>query len=224
LIGLLSGPGVILPGDTEVQGNLTVDGTTDATGLLFAHADLEVGGNAALVGFLNVSGLLTARGGFTVNASAQGITLPAQSLAQAALAQGAALQAVWLGTANTTKTALGVPPAVALNTLALDAREDVTRYELVIAQVTTEIAAVGNPSFTVTWTLRRGTTDMQSRILTYSSTSTQATTIDIPLTMVRLQPITAPTAQAWSLMGSATPISGGSVYHTFSQLSALQFS
>lgn len=217
LVGLLSGPGVILPGDTEVQGNLQVDGAATIASTL--QAGDTIVHNLTANAVATIAGLLTAGGGLTVGGA---VTFPPLSIGGAALAKGASLQGLWLGTANTTKQPLGVAPAIAFNTVAIDAREDVSRWELVIAQVTTEIAAVGNPAFTVTWTLRRGTTDMQSRVLTYTSTSTQATTVDIPLTMVRLQQITAPLAQTWSLMGSST-ISGGSVYHTFSQLYALQF-
>jgi hypothetical protein len=224
LIGLLSGPGVILPGDTEVQGNLTVDGTTDLTGILKAHGDLEAFGNSSLLGFLTVNGALTAQGGLTVS-GASPVVFPPGAIAGSALGPNAAILFAASGASNLTPIGLATTPA---QLTLLNVPLEVTgHWSLILAQATVRItfgasAPPLNPQIQLS--IRRGpTTDVQLRQLAYTALAANAPVIDIPITLVRLDQITD-VLQQWQLWASMlTTPAGVSAQVVFSQLHAIQF-
>jgi hypothetical protein len=229
LVGLLSGPGVILPGDTEVQGNLLVDGTTTLTGLLTASggittpdlktATLETSGTTPV----QIAGGLTVSGG--------PIVLPAGSIAGAAFQPNASVNCAASGVVATPPSGqMRITPTPGPLTLIcnvnLPAVEDNVRYEIVIAQLTMEVSVPsGSQAIYPYFTLMRGANTMQSRGFTYATGATDALhLLDIPLTMVR---VAVPTdlSNTWSVWWQSAGGAGTGAYVDilFGQMHCIQF-
>jgi hypothetical protein len=216
LIGLLSGPGVILPGDTEVQGNLQVDGTLSASGAAQV-GPLTVSGPAT------IAGLLTGQNGLTISAGP--VNFPAGAIDPSDLAPGSGALYAASGASNLTPVGLASTPAQC--TILNVPNEVVGHWSLILAQATLRVtfgasAPPLNPQ--IQFSIRRGpTTDVQLRQLAYTALVANAPVLDIPITLVRLDQITD-TVQQWQLWASMlTSPAGVSAQVVFSQLHAIQF-
>lgn len=217
----------IIPDNVLIQGNLEVAGNTQLDGTLQVSAPTTLG-------ILNVSNTATFLSAVAMDGAViipnGPVTLPPGSIAGAALAPGAAVQGVWVGTARTTPLGLN-PTLVELASVATDATEDPNRWSLVVAQATArlEFGASGTaPNGTVTLTIRRGATDVQSRTFTYDTSylgTLDGLDLDIPYTMIRLAK-PGDTTNIWRVMGSLTQVGGGDpldVFCQFAQVHTIQF-
>jgi hypothetical protein len=233
LIGLLSGPGVVLPGDTEVQGNLTVDQTTHLIGLLTASAGITTPDVKTTT--LEASGAvsansLTVTNGLTVSGGS--VVLPAGSVAGAAFQPNASVNCaasgvvVAPGSGVMRITPPTQPPTLICN-VNLPANEDSVRYEIVIAQLTMEVSvpASGSQSINPYFILQRGNNVMQSRGFTYAGgAATGIDIMDVPITMVR---IAVPTdlSHTWSIWWQSAGGAGTGSWADilFGQMHCIQF-
>lgn len=232
VISMLAGPGIILPGDTEVQGNLLVDGDADIQGLLRAHGGFENFSGASFLSTVQISGLLTVLGGLTVS-GAQPVVFPPGAIQGAALAPNAAIHAVGVSTAVTpgsgTMRVTRATPATPMEvtSLTLPSTEDQGRWELVIAQVTMEAYGQASSFVIPQIDLRRGAAGtpvvQQSRQFTYGG---GLPITDFPLTIVRIG-IPSDLSHRWSLGWGTAGGSGvdGTAWADilFAQLYAIQF-
>jgi hypothetical protein len=227
LVGLLSGPGVILPGDTEVQGNLLVDGTTHLLGLLTASGGLTT--PDVQTSTLEASGLVQLAGGLTVSGGS--VVLPAGSVAGSTFQPNASVNCAASGVVVAPPSgAMRITPTTQPQTLIcnvnLPATEDAVRYEIVIAQLTMEVSVPsGSQAINPYFTLMRGSNTMQSRGFTYATGASDALhLLDIPLTMVR---IAVPTdlSHTWSIWWQSAGGTGTGSWADilFGQMHCIQF-
>jgi hypothetical protein len=210
---------LIVQGDLDVTGNATIGGLLTAGGIA---SNGSVSGSLGLFGQVNVGD-----GGLQVTGP---LTLPVNSLNPAWLAPGAATTGVWIGTAQTTPLGFSNPTLVELANAATSVSEDPNRWSLVLAQVTVRVqfgASGSAPNGTVTLTIRRGATDVQTRSFIYDASYLQddGLDLDIPYTLVRLAK-PGDTSNIWRVMGSLTQVGGGDpidVLRTFAQVHVVQF-
>src|SRR5262245_14708965 len=216
----------VIPEDLLIVGNLEVDGTSLLHGLVTPPAGIDTGNLTASMtslGDTTVRTNLTVEDSLHVNGD---ITLLAGSLDGAAFAPGATIKTAVTGTANTSAITLNAT-AQEIAFVDLPAEEVGTgRWELIILQATVSFAYTGAVAAgsSITATLHRGAgagTDVQFRSLLVSFSA--PTTVEVPLTMVRLTQPTAADANRWSYKCAASVAANYTVRSTFGQLHVVQF-
>jgi hypothetical protein len=214
-------------GSLDVRDNLHVGGTSILTGQVSAPTGIDTGiltASTALLQAVTVSGALQAQAGLTVSAGP--VVLPNQSIDGAAFMKSATVQTVAVGTARTTELVLTATPQQVAS-VTLDASEELGRWQVIFAQATFRVSfgSATVPSSTAPrLTLRRASTDLQSRSFPWSTDPAPSPYINrsVPVTMVR---ITQPgdLAHDYSLWGDDwNAIGGGNSAISFAQLHVIQ--
>lgn len=211
----------IIPDNVVIQGNLEV------TGDALIDGALDVTGAASFDSTLTAVGLVRAMHGLQVDAGP--VTLPAGTVAGAALVPGSGVFTAQTGTAQTAQQPLTATPRD-LCEIILSPADDPARWQLVLLSMQVQIGLNSDPGAAVSQAvilrLKRGqtvTSVVQTRTLNY--TLTRAGFMDVPIAATRLtKPVnTSDGISRWAIEGLTGTANAMSITCDFAQLSVVSF-